>query len=56
MKTQQGGPLEFSKHVAKALTSTEALATSPDLANEIETQITPAVHKGEPILMGPILA
>ena len=31
------------------------MATSPDLANEIDTHITTAVQRREPILMGPIL-
>ena len=54
--TNQGGLPVFSKHLAKAVTSTAAMATSPDLAIEIEKVVATAVQKGEPILMGPVLS
>ena len=52
----QGGLPIFSKYLAKAVTSAAAMATSTDLAIEIEKVIATSVQKSEPILMGPVLS
>lgn len=53
---KQGGLPRFSRHIAKAITCPEALATFPELAGEIDKHLSVAVEKGGPLLMGPILA
>jgi hypothetical protein len=52
---RQGGLPRFSRHMAKAITCQEALASSPDLACEIDKHLSVAVEQGRPLLMGPIL-
>ena len=52
----QGGLPRFSKHVARALSASSVLATSPDLGAEIQRYVSTNLRAALPVFMGPILA
>jgi len=52
----QGGLPRFSRHVARALSSSTVLMTSPDLGAEISRYVNYSLAQAQPVFMGPILA
>ena len=52
----QGGLPRFSRHVARALSSSAVLMTSPDLGAEISRYVNYNLAHAKPVSMGPILS
>ena len=52
----QGGLPRFSRHVARALSTSAVLMTSPDLGAEISRYVNYNLAHAKPVFMGPILS
>ena len=52
----QGGLPRFSRHVARAISHSDVLRTSPDLGAEISRYVNYSLANAEPVFMGPILS